>query len=530
MFLALVRSSLPAALLLSAITLAACSNDSEPTAPSAAATARLSKSAGQSVTWEPEPGLTVTMQTLGELVADGSSDAHGVNDNGVVVGEARALSPERVAAFMWTQADGMQMISAADWTITRARDINDDGVVVGTGYDNGQPKGFRWNGSAMVPLESGWPVCGATANALNSAGLTVGGRNPRSYCGSSLQDALRWGPTSTSPFELGGGVVATDINDHSNATGSDLGSEAVWWDIAALGPGALIHPIPLLPGDRHNAAEGINSLDQMVGWSSGGTQGKRGFVYDKEAADAAKRLIALPALDGNSAEAYDINDNGLVVGQSATAGGFHATLWRRDMPSAPVDLHPPAGLYPGISSSVARAVNNNGVIAGRIWRGGSLAVVWTVGGGEPATPEEQIQGVIDDIDTVVQENPDSPAADKLEDVNAKLETALAELEKDPPDNQAALGNVEGAVGDLEAAVKDGFLDAAGGSDLMDRLAEAARDLAVGAVDDAKDRAGDQEVIDEAEGYLAEGDDLRDLGYFKDAVAKYKDALAKAESA
>ena len=125
---------------------------------------------------------------------------------------------------------------------------------------------------------------------------------------------------------------------------------------------------------------------------------------------------------------------------------------------------------------------------------------------------------------------DNPLADKVEDAKAYLETALAELVKTPPDNQAAVANLEGAVGDLEAAVSDGLLDPTQGTDLMDQLAGAARKLAVDALNQAIAQGGDPDSISDAEQALAEGDALRALGAFKDAVNAYKDALAKAESA
>ncbi len=52
----------------------------------------------------------------------------------------------------------------------------------------------------------------------------------------------------------------------------------------------------------------------------------------------------------------------------------------------------------------------------------------------------------------------------------------------------------------------------------------------GLPDEALVQDGDPIIIDDAEQALADGDALRDLGAFKDAVNKYKDALAKAESA
>ncbi len=148
----------------------------------------------------------------------------------------------------------------------------------------------------------------------------------------------------------------------------------------------------------------------------------------------------------------------------------------------------------------------------------------------PPTPPELLQALIAAVQTILDANPNTPLADKLEDALAKLQTALAELEnKTPPDNQAAVGNIEGAVGDIQAAVDEGLLDPDTGAQLMDELAGIARLLASTALDEATAQGGDPVVLDAAQLDLDDGDALRASGAFKDAVSEYKDALAKAES-
>ena len=146
------------------------------------------------------------------------------------------------------------------------------------------------------------------------------------------------------------------------------------------------------------------------------------------------------------------------------------------------------------------------------------------------TPEATIDAAINELGDLVEADPGSPLADKLNDAIDKLQTALDELNKIPPDNQAAVGTIEGAVGDVEAAVKDGLLGAAQGTEIMDEIAGVARQLAESAIEDANTRGGDPVIIGEAENALTEGDVLRGSGAYKDAVNKYKDALAKAEGA
>ena len=65
---------------------------------------------------------------------------------------------------------------------------------------------------------------------------------------------------------------------------------------------------------------------------------------------------------------------------------------------------------------------------------------------------------------------------------------------------------------------------------MDQLADAARQFAADALDFAIAQGGDPSEINDAQQALDEGDALKASASFKDAVSKYKDALAKAESA
>jgi len=147
------------------------------------------------------------------------------------------------------------------------------------------------------------------------------------------------------------------------------------------------------------------------------------------------------------------------------------------------------------------------------------------------TPEEAVDEISVDLETIINANPGTPLADKLEDANALVENALVELNKMPPDNQAAMGSLEGAVGDIQAAVDAGDLDAVTGNDLMDQITEIARQIAEDAIDNAINTPGSDPVeIVDAQQFLADGDSLRTGSLFKDAVTKYKVALTKAESA
>ena len=139
-----------------------------------------------------------------------------------------------------------------------------------------------------------------------------------------------------------------------------------------------------------------------------------------------------------------------------------------------------------------------------------------------------LDAAFDEIDAMIAADPSK--RDKLEDVLAKLETAVAELRKTPPARQAALGAIEGAVGEIDSARSSGDLTASEAASLNDRVSGAGRQLAVDAIDDARKRGANAGKIAEAEQARAQGDPLRASGSFKAAVSKYKDAAGKAEGA
>ncbi|MHA2356190.1 MAG: hypothetical protein ACXADC_13500 [Candidatus Thorarchaeota archaeon] len=139
---------------------------------------------------------------------------------------------------------------------------------------------------------------------------------------------------------------------------------------------------------------------------------------------------------------------------------------------------------------------------------------------------EDLIGALQDI---IDANPNTSLAEEIEDVLSRVQNALDELDKTPPDNLAAIGNIEKAVSDLEAAVRDEILDLDLGKQLLDSFLAIARQIVVNALDHAIAAGGDLDSIDEAVQYLAEGDALWSSGDYKKAVDKFKDALSKAES-
>jgi hypothetical protein len=141
------------------------------------------------------------------------------------------------------------------------------------------------------------------------------------------------------------------------------------------------------------------------------------------------------------------------------------------------------------------------------------------------SPRDIVLVVKNQLQAKVDADPKSDSADILQDAIDNLKDVLNELDKSPPENQLAFGSLEGAVGDLETAVDDGALDASEGVAFMDRLAGAARELAVNAIEQSTASTRD---INRANRDIDRGDNLRAEGKYRKAIGKYWDALSNAE--
>jgi len=145
------------------------------------------------------------------------------------------------------------------------------------------------------------------------------------------------------------------------------------------------------------------------------------------------------------------------------------------------------------------------------------------------SPTPTLENACNDIEDIISNTTVLALKDKLEDALQSCQTALTEFNKTPPDNQAVMGIIEGAIGDIETAIGLDPTQDAALTNLMDDLAGIARQLASDAIN-AATAGGDPVKIADAQQSLADGDALRALGQFKNAANEYKDALAKAESA
>ncbi len=248
--------------------------------------------------------LNYRLEMLGTLGGQ-SSAAYGINDHGQIVGYAHTPG-YTTRAFLYENGV-MINIDTLGGLSSVANDINNAGQIVGDMYTSSyQYHAFFYENGVMNDIGTlGGNEC--YANAINDAGQVVG-------YSSSLA-----GPSYAYLYENG-----TMVN---------------------------INPV--------RAAYGINNNGEIVGYSY-----HPGIEATYHCGDIDNEIPVsyLGAIDGDWSWAWDINDQGQIVGQSETSipGEYHAFLYENGVMN---DL----GTIPNGDSSFALAINNKGMVVGKAW-------------------------------------------------------------------------------------------------------------------------------------------------------------------
>jgi hypothetical protein len=144
--------------------------------------------------------------------------------------------------------------------------------------------------------------------------------------------------------------------------------------------------------------------------------------------------------------------------------------------------------------------------------------------------EYNSSGVLDLLADLINQNPNTPLADKVEDALFALEDGFAALAESPPAREPALGHFEGAAGDFEAAINEGMLSRTYGNGLLNRVAGVSRFQATQAAAVNACSPRDRNKLTAAAQALSLGDSRRSAGRYKDAVAAYRDSTTLAVDA
>jgi probable HAF family extracellular repeat protein len=276
---------------------------------------------------------TVAPTEMDSLVVDGFAAAHDINAAGVIVGHA-ANTDTSLRAVVWGNKDAAPALlnSLAGGFFAAAYGISDTGRIVGTSENiDGLLQAVRWQrdtvtgtltGPSVLPgVPAGWE---AEANAVNADNHIAG----ELVDAAGISHAVVWqwdGVSSYTALNLPVPVgfdhaVALDLN--SPVAGqpllvvgevSDDGlsglTHAVRWSIAA---GNIVTITDLGTTDRSSSASAVNIAGRAAGWENNASSVSLATSWNNPTGKAT--LIA------TDSQAFDINNNNLVVGRSASQG------------------------------------------------------------------------------------------------------------------------------------------------------------------------------------------------------------------
>lgn len=294
----------------------------------------------------PAPPATPTARfTVTDLSAAGAGcEAFAISNNGKVAG--RCGSGSSAHGFFWENGV-MQSLGTLGGSSSQAFGVNDAGQVVGVSLtSSGYQGAFLWQNGSMQNLGTLGGNGPAGALAINNAGQVVG----FAINGAQQMRAFRWSGGMADLGALSGGSsYAYGINEAGQVVGwATVGAQWPYNNHAFLYSGGMQDLGTL--GWAHSQAMALNDNGQVVG-----------NLANADLNDAHAFLAqggGMQDLGGSISFAYDINNAGLIVGES----GQRAVLWEN---GALKDLNT---LIPADSGWVllnARGINDRGRIVGK---------------------------------------------------------------------------------------------------------------------------------------------------------------------
>lgn len=332
----------------------------------------------------PDPTATVTyeIEMLGFLNGATNSIACGTNNSGDVVGRSGGR------AFVSYNVDGVHvmldlnglltMTDQARWDLLNADDINDLGQIVGVGRvtdgsGNQYATVYRFTpGSPAVIEDLG---IDGDAMSINNLGEVAG---TRINTGSSeyvfIYHDADVEVTTLPYFDEAYRMHQPKINLYGQVTGKSsriintdpfMGESYRAWRYT---PGLPIENLGVIKKSRgsveESAAYDINDNGDVVGDSTAGGFGWKAFLYTDTAG-----MVNLGTLGGNNSRATGINNNRNVTGWAQTAdGAAHIFLYNDTLGMAKVVVN--GDLPASVTTSYNMHINDFGEISGTL--GGTI--------------------------------------------------------------------------------------------------------------------------------------------------------------
>lgn len=273
----------------------------------------------------------------------------GLSETNLVVGKtfrkvsAGQLQSASERAIVWVEGV-LTQIDVGPCFNSQAMSVGDGNVIVGTGTNPNKWGVFSW-------VEENGIV--SRLDGLGGSNIMVEDTNGRVHCGQAslpnrIARAVKWENNQCVDLgTLGGpGALARGVN----RKGSVVGSSRVSASVNTMG--AFIHKdgkMTALPKNDtlHSHAFGVNDQDDVVGAVAGGWKPAK---WEK-----AEKLVVLSESQG---QAFDINNDGIVVGTVGNPG----VAFVHDGKTLHFLNDITDGLN-GVSLAVARRINNQGCIA-----------------------------------------------------------------------------------------------------------------------------------------------------------------------
>ena len=283
---------------------------------------------------------------------------HIINDNGVVVGSGYKNGPaEQPRGFIYSEGEYSELLPPG-WEGAIANGINNRGDVVGTGSNaKGERRGFIYKEGIYTELQPlGWVA--AEVSGINEKGVVLG-RGIKNYTDDDLPKGFvyRNGVYMTMRSPVFPPTVRLEAINDINDFGAIVG--ACSYGVPAWGyPGktygyvyrAGIYTWLLPKSSDYAEATAINNRGVVVGCVEDGAH-VTGFIYR----GGIYRWLNMPGKTVTWPR--DINNRGEVVGYSGDLNGHSkGFVYSRGTYS---ELLPP-----GWISAEAIAINNNGVVVG----------------------------------------------------------------------------------------------------------------------------------------------------------------------